>query len=112
NLPTAFFVLVALYFFLRAREPGAPAAFAVLWAANLAAGLLAHFSAGPYAVPLGGAWLVLGWPRRHDPAWQRATILAVLAGALVLATWFDWSLAHFGAHDTFLSNSSATTLDV
>jgi hypothetical protein len=112
KLPAAFFTLVALYFFLRAREPGAPPAFAALWAASLAAGLLAHFSAGPYAVPLALAWLVFGWPRRHDRTWRRATALGALAGALVLATWFGWAFAKFGAHDTLLSNSSATSRDV
>jgi len=125
KLPAAFFVLVALYFFLGAHDGQGRAGFsrplvrgegglqsALLCAVCLAAALIAHYSAGPYAVALAIAWLALGWARRNDPSWRRATALAAPAGALVLATWFGWSLAHFGAHDTFLSNSSATSRDV
>jgi hypothetical protein len=57
-------------------------------------------------------WLALGWPRRRDAAWWRATGGAALAGALVLALWFGWALAQFGPRETFLSNSSATSRDV
>ncbi|MEY2880458.1 MAG: hypothetical protein RLZZ15_2838 [Verrucomicrobiota bacterium] len=130
KLPAAFFALAALYFFLRTHEraPGpdtdaataateknAPllaALFAALFAAFLAAALLAHYSAGPYAVALGGAWLGLGWGRRRDAAWWRLTGLAALVGALVLALWFGWALAHYGAAGTLLTNSSATSRDV
>jgi hypothetical protein len=108
KLPAAFFVLVALHFFLRAHDSGAPRAAAPLFAATLAAGLLAHYSTGPYAVMLGGAWLTLGWPHRRDAAWWRGTALATLVGGLVLATWFGWSLAVYGTQGTFFSNSSVT----
>ena len=108
KLPAAFFVLTALYFFLRAHDSDAPPAAGVLCAASLAAGLLAHYSAGPYAVLLALAWLALGWPRRRDQAWRHTTALAALAGGLVLATWFGWSLAVFGARHTLLSNTTVT----
>ncbi len=108
KLPTAAFVLTALYFFLRAQERGAPASAGVLFAASLAAGLLAHYSAGPYAVMLALGWIGLGWARRHARDWQRTTGLAVLAGTAVLATWFGWAVAKYGAHETFASNTSVT----
>ena len=108
KLPAAFFVLVSLYFFLRAQEPGAPLAAALLCAASLAAGLLTHYSAGPYAVMLALGWLWLGWPRRDVTDWRRATVLAMLVGALTLATWVGWSLHAYGASETFSSNSSVT----
>ena len=112
KLPAAFFVLAALAFFLRAHDADAPRIAAPLCGVCLAAGLLAHFSAGPYAVLLAVAWFVLGWPRRREAAWWRTTAATALVAALVLATWFGWSLAIYGAHETFLSNSSATARDV
>jgi hypothetical protein len=108
KLPAAFFALVALYFFLRAQEPGAPLAAALLSAASLAAGLLAHYSVGPYAVMLAAGWLWLGWRRIDSTDWLRATVGAILVAAVVLATWFAWSLQVYGARETFLSNSSVT----
>ena len=112
KLPAAFFVLAALAFFLRAHDADAPQAAAPLCGACLAAGLLAHYSAGPYVVVLAGAWLALGWPRRRDSAWWRTTAAAALAGALVLAVWFGWALAEYGVRGTFFSNSSVTSRDV
>lgn len=108
KLPAAFFALVALYFFLRAQEPGAPLAAALLFAASLSAGLLAHYSIGPYAVMLAAGWLWLGWRRLESADWLRATLGAVLLVAVLLATWFGWSLHAYGARETFLSNSSVT----
>jgi hypothetical protein len=112
KLPAAFFALAALVFFLRAHDADAPRAASPLCGALLAAGLLAHYSVGPYAVALGGAWLGLGWARRREAAWWRATALSVLLGALVLASWFGWSLSAYGLHDTLFTNSSATARDV
>lgn len=106
KLPAAFFTLTALYFFLRAQERGAPPATALLCGASLAAGLIAHYSAGPYAVMLALGWIGLGWARRHERDWQCATGVAIAAGAAVLATWFGWTLAVYGPREIFFSNSS------
>lgn len=106
KLPAAFFILTALYFFLRAQEPGAPRAASLVFSASLAAGLLAHYSAGPYAVMLAASWWWLGWPRRHQTEWRHATALAALVGALVLACWFGWAVRSFGVRATFLANST------
>ena len=111
KLPAAACVLAALYFFLRAHDPATPRAAPGLFSVSLATGILAHYSAGPAAVVLAISWLALGWPRRGDPAWWRATIGAALVGLLVLSTWFAWSLAHYGAAGTFLSNSSIQSPD-
>lgn len=108
KLPAAFFTLVALYFFLRAHDPAAPVGAGLLFAGGLAAGLLTHYSAGPYALVLAAAWLVLGFPHRHEIRWWRTTALAVLIGTLVLATWFGWALTVYGAHQTLLSHPTAT----
>ncbi len=106
KLPAALFILAALHFFLRAHDPDASLTHAVLFSLSLAAGLLAHYSAGPYAVVLAAAWCALGWPRRRESVWWRHTALAAAAGGLVLATWFAWSLATYGAHGTVASNTS------
>jgi 4-amino-4-deoxy-L-arabinose transferase-like glycosyltransferase len=106
KLPTAAFVLTGLYFFLRGQERGAPLSTALLCALSLGAGLLTHYSAGPYVVMLAAGWLGLGWSRRREPEWQRATGYAIFAGAAVLALWFGWALANYGVHETFLANSS------
>jgi hypothetical protein len=111
KLPTAACVLAALYFFLRAHDPSPPRAAPALFAACLATGLLAHFSAGPAALVLAFAWIALGWPRRRDSAWWRTALIAAVIGALILSTWFAWSLTHYGPAGTFLSNSSIQSPD-
>ena len=111
KLPTAACVLAALYFFLRAHDPSPPRSAPALFAACLATGLLAHFSAGPAALVLAFAWIALGWPRRRDAAWWRTALIAAVIGALILSTWFAWSLAHYGPAGTFLSNSSIQSPD-
>lgn len=109
KLPAAFFILTALYFFLRAHDPAAPPAAAGLFAASLAAGLLTHYSAGPYALLFAAAWVGMNRGRLRDLSWWRVTARAALAGGLVLATWFGWALMIYGWRGTFLSNSSVTT---
>ncbi len=112
KLTAVFFILSGLYFFLRARDPAAPAAAGPLCATALAAGILAHYSAGPYVLLLALAWLVP--PRTGGTAgtdWRLTARLGVLGG-LVLATWFGWSLSVYGAHTTWLSNSSIEVKDV
>ena len=112
KLPAAAGVLAALYFLLRAHDSDAPRAAPALFAASLAAALLTHYSAGPAAVVLALAWLVLGWPQRRNFQWWRTTVVTAAVGGAILATWFTWSLAHYGPAGTFLSNSSVTTADV
>jgi hypothetical protein len=112
KLPTAACVLAALYFFLRAHDPSPPRAAPALFAACLATGLLAHFSAGPAAVMLALAWLIRGWPRGRDPEWWRVTVSAALVGAGILSLWLVWSLTHYGLTGTLLSNSSVTSLAI
>jgi hypothetical protein len=107
KLPAAFFTLAAVHYFLQIPQPHVRGA-GLLFAATLAAALLSHYSAGPYAVVLAGAWIARGWARRNDPAWWRETAGAAAAGALVLATWFGWAVAAYGIRGTFLTNTSVT----
>lgn len=107
KLPTVFFVLTGLYLFLPALAGGSRRRLAAAYF-FLAAGMLAHYSAGPYIVAIVAAyfwWRRTRWPR---PAFWRDTALCALPAALLLATWFVWSLIAFGPHGTFLSNTSVT----
>ncbi len=107
KLLAAFFTLAAVHYFFRAGE--ADSRSAGLWcAATLAAALLTHYSAGPYAVIIAIGWLVRGWARRGETGWWRETATAAATGALVLVTWFGWALATYGARGTFLTNTSVT----
>ena len=107
KLLAAFFTLAAVHYFLRAGETASRSA-GVWCAATLAAALLTHYSAGPYAVVIAGAWIVRGWARRGEPGWWRETAAAVAIGAVVLTAWFAWALATYGARGTFLTNTSVT----
>jgi 4-amino-4-deoxy-L-arabinose transferase-like glycosyltransferase len=111
KLPAVFFILGGLYFFLRVRDGDALSGRAAVVCALLLGGaVVTHYSAGPYVGVLALAWIAMGWGRRRDPGFLRMTAAAAAAGALVLAPWFAWSVAQYGWHATFLSNSSVTTL--
>ncbi|HEY1791450.1 MAG TPA: hypothetical protein VGG34_00915 [Opitutaceae bacterium] len=108
KLEAAFFVLCALYFVARMRDGGrGSAACGLLAAVCLAGGILAHYSAGPYAAVLALSWILLGVRSRWALPTVRLTLLSAAAGAAVLALWFGWSVTAYGARVTFLSNSTA-----
>ncbi|HEY1849144.1 MAG TPA: hypothetical protein VGG37_08050 [Opitutaceae bacterium] len=110
KLEAAFFVLSGIYFFARLRDGGpAAAASGILCAALLGGAVVAHYSAGPYVVVLAAAWVAMGFRRGWDRPFVALTAAAIGAGALVLAPWFAWSIAKFGAAATFTSN---TTVDM
>jgi len=111
KLPAAFMALTGLHFFLRALTAARPQSDAMLAAALLAAGLLAHYSIGPYVVLLAAGWLVRTWSRRAEPDWWRATLAAGLVGGGVLATWFAWSFFRYGTGGTLLANTTVLAAD-
>ena len=111
KLPAAVFTLAAVEFFLAARPwsgDGIRRAPAIFCGLCVAAALLAHYSAAPYAIVLAGAWLASGLRARPRLPWLTATAAAGLAGLLLLMTWFGWALAIYGPAGTFLSNTTAT----
>ena len=106
----------------------------------LAAGLLVHYSAGPYCVFFALHYLLVlfrGRPaKRHcklgeplpngrgsdglseprplgsgclgtGPKWKELAVIAIPC-ALLLFTWFGWSIAAYGVKPTFASNTSIT----
>ena len=111
KLPAAVFTLAALEFFLAARPwtgDGIRPTPAVLCGVCVAAALLSHYSAAPYAIVLAGVWLASGLRARPRLPWLKATAVAGLAGVLLLMTWFGWAIAVYGPTRTFFSNTTAT----
>jgi hypothetical protein len=107
KLLTAFFILLAIAFYVRGLGDPGPERRTIAVGA-VAVALLAHYSAGPFAVGLALAQLAFVWSRRQQPArWREFALQGLLAVAL-LATWFAWSIHSYGAHTTFLSNTTAT----
>lgn len=107
KLPAAFFVLAAVAFTLVPDRSVAKHDWQ-LTALALSAGLLTHYSTGPYIIAFlaatvlaqGGRWSS-GPHRPFGPgAW--------LPSALLLGLWFGWSLLVFGFRGTFLSNTTVT----
>jgi hypothetical protein len=103
---TAFFVALALWLYLAGLRKNDGVRIVAAFLA-LAAGLLVHYSAGPYIAFLALHYLIRVLPKRPDKLRE----LAVIGGAcgLLLATWFGWSIAVYGIHDTFASNTSVTS---
>jgi hypothetical protein len=64
----------------------------------LAAGLIAHYSAGPYCVFFAGHYLISVFPKRTD-RWKELASIAAAAGIL-LAAWFGWTIATYGLQGT------------
>jgi hypothetical protein len=104
KLLSAFFVIVALWFYLSARRTREPAR-DVAWSLALAGALLVHYSAGAFAVLLAAHFL---WTlAREEPVRRGPIRLAAMApGLLLLATWLGWALATFGLERTATANSS------
>jgi hypothetical protein len=100
---TAFFVVFALWLYLAGLRKNDGGRIVAAFLA-LAAGVLTHYSAGPYALFLAGHYLLRVSPKRP----RRVRELAIIGGscALLLLTWFGWSLAAYGTRDTLASNSS------
>jgi hypothetical protein len=72
----------------------------------LAAAMLVHYSAGPYLVFLALHYAVVLF-RRRPHRWRELATVAISSGVL-LATWIGWSIAVYGAGQTFASNTTVT----
>jgi hypothetical protein len=103
---SAFFVVLAFWFYLAALRKNDRVRIVAAFLA-LSAGLLVHYSAGPYCLLLGLHYLLrVFWKRPRK--WRELAAIIVPCG-LLLATWFAWSLAVFGPTVTTQSNTSVTS---
>jgi hypothetical protein len=102
---TAFFVIFAVCLYLAGwrKRDGLRMSGAF---ACLAAGLLVHYSAGPYVAFFTLHYLLVVW-RTRPHKWRELAGVAVVSGVLI-ATWFGWSVAALGTKATFASNTSIT----
>ena len=105
KLLAAFYVVLALWFYLAGWRKNDRLRMLAAFAA-LAAGVLVHYSAGPYLVFVALHYLLFVFRRRRE-RWRELGIAAMAAGAL-LASWFAWSIAVYGVRGTFLSNTAVT----
>jgi hypothetical protein len=103
KLLAVFFVLFALWLYLAGLRKSDSLRIVAAFIC-LAAGLLVHYSAGPYVIFLAGHYLFRVFLKRPNRVRELASI--GISCGLLLATWFGWSLKAYGAHDTFESNTS------
>jgi hypothetical protein len=108
KLITAYFVLAGLHLFLLGRDRGSTGFFRAGFL-FLSAGLLAHYSAGPYLLVLALLYLFAHRSRWLTRSFLGATSRVVLPSALLLSTWFGWSWTHYGPAATALSNTAVTS---
>jgi len=101
----AFFVVLALWFYLAGWRKNDCVRMTAAFVA-LSAGLLVHYSAGPYCVFVGLHYLLCVF-RKRERRWRELTIVAA-ACSLLLLTWFGWSINTYGTRATFTSNTSVT----
>lgn len=102
---TSFFVISGFAFYLAAWRKRDPIRMTVGFV-SMSAGILTHYSAGPYAVFLALHYLVIVLRHRENKVRELAVTAA--ACAFLLATWFGWSIATYGTSVTFGSNFSVT----
>ncbi len=103
---TAFYVILGLWFYLAAWRKNDRLRMTAAFLA-LAMGILVHYSAAPYVLFLTLHYLFRVFPKRAH-RWKEIATIAASCG-LLLATWFGWSMAAYGAHSTLASNTSVTS---
>jgi hypothetical protein len=102
---TAFFVVLGLALYLAAWRKDDPSRMMAAFV-SLVAGMLVHYSAGPYLVFVTlhyVLWLFWRRPNRWSELWK-----IFVSCTLLLATWFAWSIVIYGSA-TFLANTSVTS---
>jgi hypothetical protein len=102
---TAFFVVLAICLYLSGWRKRDSVRLTAAFVA-LAAGLLVHYSAGPYCVFFALHYLLVLF-RTRPAKWKELAAIAITCGLLLL-TWFGWSIAAYGVKPTFTSNTSIT----
>ena len=104
RVPSTFILLVAVWAYLRARSAADRKYWYISWIC-FGVAMLAHYSAGPYALVLGALAL---WEFRYGKCWlfARDILAAPIISGTILATWIVMSIYIFGATATVTDNSS------
>ena len=105
KLLAVFYVLFALWLYLAGLRKNDGVRIVAAFVC-LAAGMLVHYSAGPYVVFLAGHYLLRVFWTRPNRIRELAAI-GVTSGLLML-TWFGWSYKAYGLHTTLSSNTSVS----
>jgi hypothetical protein len=99
------FILLAVGFHVRGLAEDAPAR-RIIAAGAAAAALVTHYSALPYVLLLGASHLAFAWSqRRRLPVGRELLAGGALAVGLA-ATWYGWSVVHYGVAGTFLASTT------
>lgn len=108
KLPAAIFILLAIYLYVEGWHRDDRLRIICGFAA-IAAGVLAHWSAAPFLLFLAMHYsFYLFWKRRR-PVRELAAIM--LAGFIVLTTWFGWAVYTYGLANAFRNPSSGSYVD-
>lgn len=104
----AFYIIFGIWLYLRAWNKNDPVRFVCAFAA-ITMGMLVHYSAGPYALFLGLHFVGRFVVRRPFRWRELGTSIAICA--LMLATWWGWSIKNLGVKPTFASNTTVGDFD-
>lgn len=101
----SFYVIVGLWFYLRAWKKQDALRLAAA-AAAFSAGILVHYSAAPYVVVIALHYLLV-LARKRQERWKEMGIAAAIGGVLV-GSWILWSASVYGVHTTMAANTTVT----
>ena len=103
KLLTVFFLLAALYFYIRGMQVDNPFFLPASWIL-LVLSLLTHYSAAPYVLAFVGHYsLYLFWRRRNR--W-RELFWCCAPGLLLFVFWIAWAVGTYGWETTLTANTS------
>lgn len=103
KLLAAFYVLNAIWFYLRSLRTGDQGRMVAAFA-FFAMGVLTHLVAIPYAVFAFGHYLLMVWRTRQRRARELTTV--TFCGSAILLTWYGWVLARYGLQILLASNNT------
>ncbi|TMA91572.1 MAG: hypothetical protein E6J77_06195, partial [Deltaproteobacteria bacterium] len=105
KLAAGFYVILAIWLYLRGWRKQDPLRMTLAFV-TLSAGLLVHYSVGPYALFLALHYLIVAF-RTRTARWRELACISLFSVGL-LATWLAWSTAVYGPRATFGSNTTVT----
>ncbi|MCW5549107.1 MAG: hypothetical protein KIT44_09105 [Opitutaceae bacterium] len=93
KLTAAFFVVLAFALIRRSLDGGIGGGLALMM---MSAGLITHYSAGPWIIALVAGWWWLARSRPACSGFRRELLAGGAAGALLAGTWLFWAAGNYG----------------